>query len=157
RGLVTLGVFASDGTQRLPPGSCGQFLEQVLPEIVRTVQDGNGFRCRCRCRVIPLKTAGLSLHSQPLRIPFPSVVFDQVPKPPGDSRERRVTGPVSIISTIVTGFCSADRTTAGHRLPEVFVVGEPGEPTPGALVGVVRQANDVSAGVTLVFHSNDAR
>ncbi len=44
RGLVILGERASDGSQRLPPGSCGQLLEQVLPESVRTVQDGNGLR-----------------------------------------------------------------------------------------------------------------
>ena len=124
---------------------------------MRTCQDRNGFRCRWRCRVIPLEPAGWSLHSQPLRIPFPSVVFDEVPQPPGDSREGRVTGPVRIISTIVTGLCSADRTAAGHRLPEVFVVGEPGEPTPGPVVDVVRQFNNVSTGVILVFHGNDAR
>src|SRR5262249_9370270 len=145
------------GAQRLPPGSCGQFLEQALPEIVRTCQDGNGFRCRCRCRVIPLEPAGRSLHSQPLRLPFRSVVFDKVPQSPGDSREGRVTGPVRLISPLVTGLCPPDRTAAGHWLPEVFVVGEPGEPTPGPLVHVIRQLNDVSAGVTLVLHGKDAR
>src|SRR5215471_21209421 len=102
RGLGTLGVFASDRAQRLPPGSYWQFLEEVLPEVVRTCQDGDGFRCRWRFRVIPLESARRSLHSQPLRLPFRSVIFDEVPQPPGDSRKRRVTGPVRIISTIVT-------------------------------------------------------
>jgi hypothetical protein len=41
-----------------------------------------------------------------------------------------------------------DRAAAGHRLPEVFVVGEPGEPTQGALVHVVGQFDDVGTGVT---------
>src|SRR6202034_3252031 len=71
RGLVILGVWASGGSQRLPPGSRWQLLEKVLPESVRTVQDGHGLRGSGRCRVIPLKPAGRSLHSQPLRVPFP--------------------------------------------------------------------------------------
>jgi hypothetical protein len=71
RGLVILGVRAGDGSQRLPPGSSWQFQEQVLPESVRTVQDGNGFRGSGRCRVIPLEPAGRSLRSKPLRVPFP--------------------------------------------------------------------------------------
>jgi hypothetical protein len=113
RGLVILGVRASDGSQRLPPGSCGQLLEQVLPESVRTVQDGNGLRGGGRCRVIPLKPAGQSLHSQPLRVPIPPVASDEVPQPPRDRRKGRVTGtsggtqdsdgPVRVISAIGPG------------------------------------------------------
>ncbi len=61
RGLVILCIWASDGTQRLQPGSCGQLLEQVPPESVRAGQDGDGFRGGCRCRVVPLKPAGRPL------------------------------------------------------------------------------------------------
>jgi hypothetical protein len=92
RGLVILGVWAGDRSQWLPPGSRGQLLEHVLPESVRTVQDGNGLRGGGRCRVIPLKPAGRTLHSQPLRVPFPPVASDEVPQPPRDRREGRVTG-----------------------------------------------------------------
>ena len=92
RGLVILGVWASGGSQRLPPGSRWQLLEKVLPESVRTVQDGHGLRGSGRCRVIPLKPAGRSLHSQPLRVPFPPVASDEVPQPPRDRRKGRVTG-----------------------------------------------------------------
>jgi|SRR5450432_2500612 hypothetical protein len=62
RGLVTLGVFASDGAQRFPPGSCGQFLEQVPPEILRTAKTamasaavaGAGSSSQTRRAVAPL-------------------------------------------------------------------------------------------------------
>jgi hypothetical protein len=57
-GLAFLGVWAGDGSQWLPPGSGGQLLEQVLPESVRTVQDGNGLRGGGRRRVVPLEPAG---------------------------------------------------------------------------------------------------
>src|SRR5580692_11197934 len=79
RGLVTLGVRVSNGPYRLPPGGFGHVREHVPPESVRTVQDGNGLRSCCWRRVIPLESARLSLDSQPLRIPFASVVFDEVP------------------------------------------------------------------------------
>jgi hypothetical protein len=79
RGLGTLGVSVSDGSQGFPPGSCGQFVEQVLPEMVRAVQDGKGFRCGWWRWVVPLEPAGWSLYSKPLRLPLRSVVFDQVP------------------------------------------------------------------------------
>jgi hypothetical protein len=92
RGLVILGVGASEGPQRLPPGSCWQLPKQVLPESVRTIQDGNGLRGSGRCRVIPLKPAGRSRHSEPLRVPFPPVASDEVPQPPRDRRKGRVTG-----------------------------------------------------------------
>ena len=153
-----LGVRASDRSQRLPPGSCWQLLEEVLPESVRTVQDGNGLRGSGWCRIICLEPAWRSMHAKPLRVPFPPVASDEVPQPPRDRRKGGVTvtsgrtqdssGPVRGIGTIGPGACPADRTAAGHRLPEVFVVGEPGEPAPGALVHVVGQPNDVSPGVT---------
>jgi hypothetical protein len=57
RRLGTPGVFVSYGTQRFPPGRSRQFVEHVLPEFVRTIQDGQGFRGRCRRRVIPLAPA----------------------------------------------------------------------------------------------------
>src|SRR5580693_6918464 len=133
--LVLLGVRASDGSQWLPPRSGRQLPEHVLPESVRTVQDGNSLRGGGRRRVIPFKAAGRPLHSKPLRVPFPPVASDEVPQPPGDRCERRVTGtsvgtqdsyrPVRVISPIGPGAGPADRPAAGHRLPEVFVVGEP--------------------------------
>jgi hypothetical protein len=92
RCLVILRIRASDGPQRLPPGSCWQFLEQILPETMRTDQDGNGLRGSSGCRVIPLKPAGASIHAQPLRVPFPPVASDEVPQPPRDRRKGRVTG-----------------------------------------------------------------
>jgi hypothetical protein len=109
-------------------------------------------------RVISLEPAGRSLHSQPLRVPFPPVASDEVPQPPRDRRKGRVTGtsgrrqdsdgPVRGISTIGPGACPADRAAARHRLLEVLVVSEPGEPAPGPLVHVVGQPHDVSPGVT---------
>ena len=156
---VFLGNWASHGPQRLPPGRCGQGPEQVLPESVRMLQDGDGLRRGSRRRVIPLKPARRPLDSQPLRIPFPPITSGEMPQPPCDRREGRVASasdrtqdiggrPVRVISTIGRGLCPADRAAARYRLPEVFVVIKPGQPAPGALVHVVRQPHDVSPGIT---------
>lgn len=72
-------------------------------------------------------------------VPLPSIVLDQVPQPPCDRGEGRAARRVCVIGAIGAGSCPPDRTAAWHRFPEVFVVGEPGQPVPGALVGVVRQ------------------
>ncbi len=101
--------------------------EQVPPESVRTVQDGHGLRSCCWRRVIPLESARLSLDSQPLRISFASVVFDEVPQPPRDRGEGRRIGLACVIGAIFPGVCPADRAAARHRLPEEFIVGEPDE------------------------------
>lgn len=123
-------------------------MEQVTPESVRTVQDGDGLRSCCWRRVIPLESARLSIDSQPLRIPLASAVFDEVPQPPRDRGEGRRIGLASVIDAIFAGVCPADSAAARHRLPEVFVVGKPGESIPGALVHVVGQLDDVGTSVT---------
>src|ERR1700733_11519678 len=66
RGLVVLGVRAGDAPQRLPPGGGRQLPEQVLPESVRSLQDGNGLGGGGRRRVLPLDSARRPVHSQPL-------------------------------------------------------------------------------------------
>ena len=69
RRFVVLGIGASNRAQPLPPRICRQLMEQALPKGVGTFQDNDGSGCGCRCRVISLKACGLSLNSQPLRIP----------------------------------------------------------------------------------------
>jgi hypothetical protein len=76
---VRLCVRARGGSHRLPPGRFGQLLEHVPPESMRAVQSRNGLRSACGRRVITLESASPWLESQPLRIPFAAVVFNEVP------------------------------------------------------------------------------
>jgi hypothetical protein len=87
RCLVVVGVRASDGSQRFPPGVGRQLLEKALPESVGTLQGSDGLRRGRRCQIGSLEPGGLSLDSQPLRIADSSVALDDVPQPPGDRRE----------------------------------------------------------------------